>query len=631
MARREVRRGLIAVGLVGAAMLIGPGGAQAQVKPFGKLDCVPREGVRWCQGSIATRVKSFDGTPLDVNLALPATGDSNLPLAIGLHGWGGQKLGFSDAKPFAERGYAALSYSARGFGHSCGSEESRAAEPEGCRRGWVHLADTRWEARDSQYLAGLLADEGLVDPQRIGVLGASYGGGQSLELTTLRDKVRLGALPGEPDGQLVPWTSPQGKPMQIAATAPIVPWSDLVYSLVPNGRTLDYVVTGPNDDLSPIGIAKESYVAALYASGKSNGYYCGDQPGVPCDDPDADLNTWFALIQAGEPYNETVAGPILDEIAQNHSAYYLSTGQQPAPSLISNGFTDDLFPVDEALRYANKHAGATIAQLHFDYGHPRGQSKPADIEYLRARIYDWFDRYVKGDTSATPLSGAEALTQTCPRSAASGGPFEAASWAGLHPGEVRFGTAEPKTILSAAPDAVGHEVDPVASSGAVQFPAPFNSLFPDVLPGDLACETTSAADQAGTATYRGPAVRDGYTLLGSPTVTASVDVTSEAAARHTELAARLWDVEPDGSSQTLIARSLYRPAGDGRVVFQLHPNGWKFGAGHVPKLELLAHDAPYARPSNFQYTIAVSDLTLRLPVHEPPAGQVKKPLKPSQP
>lgn len=28
--------------------------------------------------------------------------------------------------------------------------------------------------------------------------------------------------------------------------------------------------------------------------------------------------------------------------------------REPAPTLISNGFTDDLFPVDEALRYANK-------------------------------------------------------------------------------------------------------------------------------------------------------------------------------------------------------------------------------------------------------------------------------------
>ena len=36
--------------------------------------------------------------------------------------------------------------------------------------------DTRYEVRDTQYFAGLLADEGLID-RRIGATGGSYGGG----------------------------------------------------------------------------------------------------------------------------------------------------------------------------------------------------------------------------------------------------------------------------------------------------------------------------------------------------------------------------------------------------------------------------------------------------------------------
>ena len=45
-----------------------------------------------------------------------------------------------------------------------------------------------------------------------------------------------------PDGTLVPWTSPvDGDAMRIAAATPNIPWTDLVYSLVPNGGTLDYV------------------------------------------------------------------------------------------------------------------------------------------------------------------------------------------------------------------------------------------------------------------------------------------------------------------------------------------------------------------------------------------------------
>jgi hypothetical protein len=563
--------------------------ASADVQPFGTLSCVPRDGVRFCEGSTATRVKTWDGVPLDVNVTLPASGDTNLPLAVLLHGWGGSKPGFADSKPWAERGYAVLAYTARGFGESCGSESSRAADPAGCAKGWVHLADARYEARDTQYLSGLLADEGIADPQRVGVTGISYGGGQTLELATLRDRVM------QTDGTLEPWTSP-GKhlAMKIAGAAPVVPWSDLVYSLLPNGRTLDYKLTGPTDDLSPIGVMKESYVDGLYASGEANGYYA--PPGA---DPGADLRTWFTRISAGEPYDgDPTAESIADEIAHHHSAYYLylDHGGMPSPLLISNGFTDDLFPVDEGLRYANRvqadSPGSTVAQMYFDYGHPRGQNKQADVDRLRNAIYTWFDRYVKGDAGVTPLQGVEALTQTCPSSEPSGGPFDAASWAALHPGEVRFDSNAPQDVVPGAENLqTGAAIDPVAGQGACAHPA--------------------AADELGTAVYRLPAAKDGYTLLGAPTVIADLRVDGSGS----ELAARLWDEAPDGT-QTLVARALYRVDAGGRRVFQLHPNGWRFEAGHRAKLQLLSQDAPYARPSNLQQPIRVSSLELRLPVHE---------------
>ena len=91
--------------------------------------------------------------------------------------------------------------------------------------------------------------------------------------------------------------------------------------------------------------------------------------------------------------------------------------------------------------------------------------------------------------------------------------------------------------------------------------------------------------------------------------------------REPALAARLWDVAPGGATQTLVARALYRPRPGKHQVFQLHPNGWHFAAGHVPKLELVGRDSPYGRPSNFDWSIAVSDLKLRLPVHEKPAAR----------
>src|SRR5215218_4522793 len=158
-----------------AVLLVGAGAARADVKPFGTLDCAPQDGVRFCQGSVSPgadkRVPTFDGVPLDADVALPATGDSGLPLIVLLHGWGGSKVGFADMKPWAERGYAVLSYTARGFNGSCGRPDNRLLNPTGCAKGWIHLADDRFEVRDTQYLTGVLADEGIVDGQRVGVSG----------------------------------------------------------------------------------------------------------------------------------------------------------------------------------------------------------------------------------------------------------------------------------------------------------------------------------------------------------------------------------------------------------------------------------------------------------------------------
>ena len=583
-----MRRLWVMVLLLAALAL--PAAARA-ADPLGLACAEQGDGIRLCQG----KVKTFDGVPLDANLALPA--GSGLPLVVLSHGYGGSKLGYEDMKPWAQRGYAVLAFSARGFGESCGSAASRLADPVGCAQGWVRLDDVRYEARDIQQLAGLLADAGVVDGQRVGVTGGSYGGGVSLDLAVLRDRVMLA------DGTLRPWTSPAGRPMSIAGAVPWILWSDLAYALAPNGRTLDYEVTSPTADLEPFGIVKQSFVAGLFASGQASGYYA--PPGV---DPDADLTRWFAEINAGEPYGAQERA-IAGELAAHHSAYYLDHSRAPAPTLIANGWTDDLFPVDEALRYYNRtraqYPDAPLALMFLDFGHQRGQNKDADVARFEQRAYAWMDRYVKGDASAPALRGVEALTQTCPKAAPSGGPYEAPTWEALHPGEVRFVSATAQTVVSAGGDpAVARAFDPIA--------------------GDGACAATSAADEPGTASYRLPAATgDGYTLLGAPTVIADL----EMAGSFPALALRLLDVAPDGT-QTLVARGLYRPTADGRQVFQLHPGGWHFAAGHVARLELLGRDAPYGRASNGTFTVDVSSLELRLPVRERRGAQVRRPLAP---
>jgi hypothetical protein len=162
----------------------------------------------------------------------------------------------------------------------------------------------------------------------------------------------------------------------------------------------------------------------------------------------------------------------------------------PPPQLIANGFTDDLFPVDEAVRYYNLEQalfpGNPIALFDWDGGHQRGQNKLADNALLSSRIQSFFDHYVK-DAGTPATLGATALTQTCPASAPSGGPYWAPTWAALHPHHFVYRSASDQTILSSAGNlAVAQKIDPITGPGA--------------------CATAPAIDQGpGVATYRLPA------------------------------------------------------------------------------------------------------------------------------
>ena len=558
----------------------------------GALTCTaqPADGnVRLCSGP----TKTFDGvTKIDVNVMLPpepASGPDGPYPTIGIfHGWGGSKIGLEDERvqDWAESGYAVFSMSDRGWGNSCGALDPERLT-EACAAGYNHLMDDRYEVRDAQYLISVLADEGVAEPKKIGATGVSYGGGMSMALAALRNRTML------PNGSLVPWQSPGGKELELAAAVPQWPWTDLAYSLMPNGTTLDYATEssylGP-EGKAPIGVEKASYVAGLYGLGLAMSNYA-----APKTDPEADLTTWYALINAGEPYEANpLAKEVVEQITTYHSSYYIDHSEAPAPLLIQNGWNDDLFPVDEAVRFYNRtraqYPGDPISLFLMDDGHARSQNKPADEALFRTRANAWFDHYLKGVGTA-PESSAEALTTVC--GGPSEGPYRAASWQALASSQINFSSAAAKTIVPGAGNPlIGKVFDPIAGEGA--------------------CATASAEDQLGVATYRLPTVpAGGYTLLGSPTITADLTTTDS----DSELAARLLDVSPEGTER-LVARGLLRPGKGGKgIAFQLHPQAYRFAAGHVVKLELLPADPPYSRPSNLQAPITVSNLALRLPTH----------------
>jgi fermentation-respiration switch protein FrsA (DUF1100 family) len=597
-----LKRTLVTAAALVALSAVLPAAASAEPQPLGRT-CAPQGAVRFCPGTVATRVPTFDGVPLDVDVTLPASGDGPFPTLVMLHGYGNSKTDFEATSPegnggtnyhynnawFASRGYAVVNYSARGFGDSCGRQASR-TDP-GCVKGWVHLADQRFEAHDSQFLLGKLVDQGIARPDALGATGISYGGGQSMELAYLRDRTRMA------DDSFVPWTSPNGTPLRLAAAWPRWPWSDLVSSLTPNGRFLDFAAPNPRESRDPLGVPKQTFISGLYASGAAAGFY--SPPGV---DPSADLTTQFAIVNRGEPVGDDQRG-VAEEIFNHHQGFGLPrSAAGVAPLLIQNGWTDDLFPPPEALRVYNDlragDPGANVALQFGDLGHMRGQNKKNADVVLNDQGSAFLDQYVARAGSDAPAPGSvTAFTQTCPKDANAGGPFRAASWPALHPGAVRKSFPGSQTVDSAGGDPqTGSAIDPVTGGGA--------------------CAQVADKDDPGTAVYRIP-VDKAFTLLGLPTVQAKITTQGTGG----QLPSRLWDVGPDGK-QTLVSRTSYRLEDNqtGPLTFQLYGNGYRFEAGHVAKLELLGRDSPYLRASNGPFSVQVSDLTLELPTAEKPGA-----------
>ena len=186
-------------------------------------------------------VESFDGTPLATTLTLPAgvKKGERLPLIVFLHGFLSNKGEYiSDTKEdaedyktvefnnlwFASRGYAVLNYYARGHGDSGGQ---------------IALASKDVEIRDTQHLTGLLVDDGTAKRRKVAAVGGSYGGGQTWLLATVRGK-------GAP--QYGTWRSPKGKVVRLAAAVPQFTWTDLLFSLVPNGLNAKPTPLGRGED-----------------------------------------------------------------------------------------------------------------------------------------------------------------------------------------------------------------------------------------------------------------------------------------------------------------------------------------------------------------------------------------------
>lgn len=590
----------IAALVVAGAALVGPTtAAAAPPNPFGNA-CSEQNGVLFCPAdTLDKRVPTWDGVPIDLDVTLPPQGDGPFPTIVMVHGLGGSKTSFealddtgTDADGgsslqrfhynnhfYAQHGYAVVTLSQRGYGLTCGKPESRTSP--GCDRGWQHLDDQAFEARDIQYLLGLLVDQGVTQPGGIGVTGISYGGGMTNILSYLKNRVRT------PEGALVKWTSPNGTALQINAGWSRWGWADLTYSLVPNGRFLESKKWKLGQAVQPAGILKQNFVGGLYLISTLN--FVAPEGA----DANAELTGAKKLLDAGEPYGtglQLVGG--LNSSRKSAAGLF---GDTPAPMLVESGWTDDLFPATEALMiYGDTHQGrkGPVSLQLGDLGHGRGANKANQEQFFNDKGAAFFDAYLKKQGTPPAAGSVTAFTQTCPVANPAAGPITASSWAKIHPGTFKLAGAKAKKVSSEGGD-------PAAAQ-----------LFDKVLGSDP-CPATPSGKGKGTAVYSAK-VKKGFTLLGLPLVKATV----KTKGRYGELAARLYDVYK--GQEQLITRGQYRLTDNqkGAIAFQLNGNGWKFAKGHTVVLELLGQDPNYLRKSNGKFSLTVSRLTATLPTRE---------------
>ena len=165
---------------------------------------------------------------LDTTLFLPdrASAQEPVPAVLLAHGFGGTKQSVvTDAKDFAGRGYAVLTWTARGFGRSGGE---------------IHLDSPDYEVRDAQRLIDWLAArpdiarDGDGDP-KVAAVGGSYGGALALMLA--------------------------GQDNRVDAIVPMITWNDLSRAFLPDGAG-----QGPED-----GVFKKQWAGLFFGSGNGAG------------------------------------------------------------------------------------------------------------------------------------------------------------------------------------------------------------------------------------------------------------------------------------------------------------------------------------------------------------------------
>jgi predicted acyl esterase len=612
-----------------------PGAALTAIDHVSK-DTPPVSYTRW-RGT----VPGFDGMPFSVDVTVPCGGGLAMPTVVMAHGWTDDKTVWEETEKgdqsvsrdrpeqnsrwnnvwFVSRGYVVVNYTARGWHDSCGPDTvgaTRLTPAPQCAgfEYWIHLNDKRWETRDAQWLAGALVQSGLADPKRLAITGGSNGGGPAASGALLANKVMCGAVPtpvalgpdpcmGQGNGNLVPWTTPDGgTPLTWAVAIPMYTYADLLQALTPNGRGSDGWAHAPADSShsDPFGVPIAGTVAGLYAAGLISGFY--SPPGI---DPDADITVNSARLLAGNPFLQSdplVARGVAD---QQFKSPISTPPQARVPIYWVQGFTDPLFTGNEALQILNMvrkwDPAYPIKVFLGDLGHDYTGQRQDEWDLAHAQMNDFIDHFLRPDR--TPQAPAFDVGATVTRCLDHDAPMRyivASTWADLHPEHITLVNKELGRTSSATVGPSGQATDPI-STATLPLPGAYRG-----------CRIMRPAATDPTVATSLFAVTKDLVLMGGPVV----DITFSTTAADTQLHARLWDVAADGSAQGLVTRGTYRsldaPGEGRRARFQLAPQGYRFPAGHRLRLEVTANDAPYFQVSNVPAVVQVASVALTMPL-----------------
>lgn len=264
------------------------------------------------------------------------------PAVIYIHGWGGRRLTGTDnlAYKIAAAGYVVLSYTARGFG----SGESG---------GQVSLAGPN-EINDLEEIIDWLIDDPdrVIGPRvsKIGVVGASYGGGHGFQISS------------DP---------------RVAAVCALVGWTDLEQSLYPNG-VINY----------KLGLAE--FYGGLERDTSSPPFYNYSQ--LQFD--------MFDAAAEGRAYDDQVKRKLSNRsIArrdENARESLIETRKPTAPIFIIQSWDDYLFPATQVMDVYEQIESPKQIYLGRSGHPPGGHTYEGEEIYFGVQVIRWFDHFLRG-------------------------------------------------------------------------------------------------------------------------------------------------------------------------------------------------------------------------------------------